>query len=147
MHIADTLSRAALSQKQDVQDNDNHVLSAELASLNTLEDVRVSDANLKEIAEATRHDADLQQMVDCIRHGWPTSRKQCPNAFKHYWTFRDELVQDHGIIMKGPKLFVPGVMRRKMLEKIHCSHVGTDSCLRKSRDVLIWPGMAKAVHD
>ena len=83
MYIADMLSRAALSQKQDVQDNDNHVRSAELASLNTLDDVRVSVANLKEIAEATRHDPDLQQMVDCIRHGWPTSRKQCPNAFKH----------------------------------------------------------------
>jgi len=147
MYIADMLSRAALSQKQDVQDNDNHVLSAELASLSTLEDVRVSDANLKEIAEATRHDADLQQIVDCIRHGWPTSRKQCPNALKHYWTFRDELVQDQGIIMKGPKLLVPAVMRRKMLEKIHCSRVGANSCLRKARDVLIWPGMAKAVHD
>ena len=103
------LSRAVLSQKQDIHDNDNYVLSAELASLNTLEDFRVSDASLKEIAEATRHDADLQQMIDYIRHGWPTSRKQCPNTLKHYWTFRDELVQDQGIIMKGPKLLVPAV--------------------------------------
>jgi len=44
--------------------------------------------------------------------------------------------------MKGPKLLVPAVMRRKMLEKIHYSHVGADSCLRKARDVLFWPGMA-----
>jgi len=36
MYIADMLSRAALSQKQDLQDNVNYVLSAELASLNTL---------------------------------------------------------------------------------------------------------------
>ena len=86
-------------------------------------------------------------MIDYIRHGWPTSRKQCPNALKHYWIFRDELVQDQGIIMEGPKLLIPAVMRRKMLEKIHYSHVGADSCLRKARDVLFWPGMAKAVHD
>jgi len=38
-------------------------------------------------------------------------------------------------------------MRRKMLEKIHYSHVGADSCLRKARDVLFWPGMAKAIRD
>jgi len=38
-------------------------------------------------------------------------------------------------------------MRRKMLEKIHYSHVGADTCLRKARDDLFWPGMAKAVHD
>ena len=86
-------------------------------------------------------------MIDYIRHGWPTSRKQCPNALKHYWIFRDELVQDQGIIMEGPKLLIPAVMRRKMLEKIHYSHVGADSCLLKSRDVFFWPGMAKAVHD
>jgi len=68
MYIADMLSRAALSQTDDLQDNDNYVLSAELASLNTFEDVRVTDAGLKEITEATRHDADLQQMIDYIRH-------------------------------------------------------------------------------
>jgi len=49
--------------------------------------------------------------------------------------------------MEGPKLLVPAVMRHKMLEKIHYSHVGADSCLRKAPDVLFWPGMAKAVHD
>jgi len=75
MYVANMLSRAALSQKQDIHDNDNYVLSDELASLNTLEDVRVSDASLKEIAETTRRDADLQQMIDYIKHGWPTSRK------------------------------------------------------------------------
>jgi len=64
MYIADMLSRAALSPKQDLQDNDNDVLSAELASLNTLKGVRVSDASLRKIAEATRHDAGLQQMID-----------------------------------------------------------------------------------
>jgi len=88
MYIADMLSRAAFSKTQDLQDNDNYVLSAELASLNTLEDARVTDASLKEIAEATRHDADLQQMIDYIRHGWPTSRKQCPNALKQGWPTR-----------------------------------------------------------
>jgi len=34
-----------------------------------------------------------------------------------------------------------------MLDKIHYGHVGADSCLRKARDVLFWPGMAKVVHD
>jgi len=67
MYIADMPSRAALSQTQDLQDNDNYVLSAELASLNTLEDVCVSDASLKEIAEVTRHDGDLEQTIDYIR--------------------------------------------------------------------------------
>ena len=135
MYIADMLSRAALSRKLDQQDND-YVLSGELALLNTLEGVHVSDASLKEIAVAQRHDADLQQMIDDIRHGWPTIRKQCPNALKHCWTFRDELVQHQGIIMKDPKLLVPALMRHKMLEKIHYRHVGADSCLRKAPDVL-----------
>ena len=52
-------------------------------------------------------------------------------------------MQDEGIIMKGPKLLVPAVVRRKMLDKIHYCHVGADSCLRKARNVLFWQGMAK----
>jgi len=97
MYIADTLSQSKIYKTK------NYVLSAELTSLNTFEDVRVSDASLAEITEATRHDADLQQMVNYTRHGWPTNRKQSVNALKSYWTFRDELVQDQSIITKGRK--------------------------------------------
>ena len=52
----------------------------------------------------------------------------------------------YDVVMKGPKILVPAAMRSKMLGKIHYSHIGADSYLRKARDVLFWPGMAKAIH-
>ena len=79
-------------------------LSAELVSFNTLDDVRVSDVSSREIAEASRHNDDLLQMVD-YRHGWPASMKQCANALKSYWAFRDELVEDQCIITKRSENF------------------------------------------
>ena len=38
-------------------------------------------------------------------------------------------------------------MRPNTLTRIHFSHQGAKSCLRKVRDIVFWPGMSKDVQD
>ena len=34
-----------------------------------------------------------------------------------------------------------------MLKKIHASHIGIESCLRRAKEILYWPGMSAAIKD
>ena len=47
----------------------------------------------------------------------------------------------------GPRVIIPKSMRPEMLVRIHSSHLGAQSCLRKARDVLYWPNMSNEIKD
>ena len=64
-----------------------------------------------------------------------------------YFNIRDELSVQDGIIFRGDRVVVPDSMRQDMLRKIHRSHIGTEGCLRRARDVLYWPGMNSEAKD
>ena len=53
----------------------------------------------------------------------------------------------NGLIFKGERLVVPRSLREEMTEKLHSSHIGIQSCLRRARETLYWPGMNKKVED
>ena len=73
-----------------------------------------------------------------------------PNAkekLRPYWTYRDELSVQNGIIYKGTQLMVPQSMHKEMIRKIHANHFGAESNIRMAREVLFWPGMRKSIQD
>ena len=37
-------------------------------------------------------------------------------------------------------------MRREMKQKIHAGHLGVNSCIRRAKDVIYWPGMSAEVR-
>ena len=51
---------------------------------------------------------------------------------------RDSLTVYEGVIYKGNKALIPKAMQAEMLTRIHKSHQGAESCIRKARDILFW---------
>ena len=60
---------------------------------------------------------------------------------------RDSLTVYEGVIYKGNKALIPKAMQAEMLTRIHKSHQGAESCIRKARDVLFWVGMTAQIRD
>ena len=54
-------------------------------------------------------------------------------------------IQD-GIILGGDRIVIPKGMRREMLKKVHEGHLGMNSCVRRARDVVFWPGMSSELR-
>ena len=79
--------------------------------------------------------------------GWPDSRDQVPVNIREYWTYRDEITAQDGVLYKGMKVIIPTVMRKEMRNRIHSSHLGAAACVRRARDVLFWPGMSSEITD
>ena len=55
------------------------------------------------------------------------------------------MMQD-GIIYKGDQIVVPLSLRADYLGRLHASHMGCESTLRRAREVVYWPNMTEDIQ-
>ena len=113
-------------------------------NVNLCSDIGVTRAKLNLIRHETVNDENLNELRSVNLHGWPDDKHNVPLCIRHYLGFRDELSVCDDVIFKGACIAVPKSVRHLMLKRIHSSHLGAESCLRKARSILFWPQMS---HD
>ena len=146
MYIADHLSRAPTTATE--EDGDEfEVFAVELNSSDPLEYSQVKPERLAHLQKCTGQDPILQTFKESVLAGWPERREQAPEQIRDYWNYRDEISVYNGVLFKSSRVIIPRVMRPNTLSRIHSSHQGAESCLRKARDLVFWPGMSKDVKD
>ena len=64
-----------------------------------------------------------------------------PDRLLPYFSYRDELTIQDGIIFRGERIVIPSSLRKSMKEKVHAGHIGINSSLRRARDLIYWPQM------
>lgn len=79
--------------------------------------------------------------------GWPDHQEDTPLAIREYWSIRDKISAQDGVLFKSQRVIVPKSLHAEMLKHIHASHVGGDACYRQARDTLYWPNMHGEVKD
>ena len=57
--------------------------------------------SLQEIRVAMQEDDQLALLKHTITHGWPSTIREVPSKIQPYWTFREELTVEDGIVLKG----------------------------------------------
>ena len=77
-----------------------------------------------------------------ILRGWPNEKQHVPEVILSYFSFRDELVVQKGIILRGEHIVIPVCLRESMKKKVNMGHLGINSCLHRARDLIFWPGMS-----
>ncbi|KAK3708089.1 hypothetical protein QZH41_006918 [Actinostola sp. cb2023] len=146
MHIADHLSRAPMSATEEEGD-EFEVFTIELDSTDPYEFIQVKPERLAHLQKCTGQDPVLQTLKDTVLAGWPERREQAPEHISDYWNYRDEITVHNGVLFKSQRVIIPRVMRANTLSRIHSSHLGAESCLRKARDIVFWPGMTSDVKE
>jgi len=149
MHIADWLSRAYLSSEHQEKIPEHQIfriqqeqhLYEEIEAINQLEYLRVSDATSIQLQKETQTDTTLQTLKTVVLQGWPEERSKVPANIREYYSCRDEITVQNGILYRGMRVIVPKALQPNMLSKLHTSHLGIEATLRRARDVLFWPGM------
>lgn len=152
MYIADMLSRAFLrvdhSKHENVPEYQIFQLSQErhlfqeIAVINQVDNMRLSEGTHQQIKQCTVADAALQSLMNTIMTGWPQTKDEVPVCNCEYWNYKEELTVQDGVLFKGMKVIIPTSMRSQMIARVYSSHLGPDA-----RDVLFWPGMAGQIKD
>ena len=144
LHVADTLSRAALEDSFESQQSD--VFRMELVEMD-LKPSNVTAETLKRIRTETSKDTVLSILNSATMTGWPDDRKSVPEEIRGFWSYREEITADNGVLLKLDQVIVPSSLRAEMLRKIHQAHQGYDSSIRRARECLFWPGMQSDIRE
>ena len=105
-----------------------------------------NDHRLQEIQAATLLHPVLNQLKITILQGWPDHKDSVPTAVLPYFSYRDELTVQDGIILRGDRIVIPQSLRQDLKIKVHAGHQGVNSCLRRARDLIFWPGMSADIR-
>ena len=135
MHVADTLSRAFLHDKDESSDE------MELAVHTLTNNLPVSETRKAEFKTATKSDLALQQVHKLIMNGWPKHINNVPQVAREFWKVRDELSIADGLLFVGERLVIPVTMKDVALQAIHEGHFGIEKCKQRGRSCVYWPAM------
>ena len=136
MHLADT-SRAFLQFECDDGDD--------LEFVNMVNCLPISDECIDDIKAETRKDQSLRSLSEINLKGWPEEKKLAPELTHPYFDMRDELTLQDGLIFKANAVVTPKNLRADMKARIHSSHLGAESCLRRARECIYWPGVSAEI--
>ena len=93
---------------------------------------------MKRIQENTSNDPELIALKEQVYIGWPTDIKEVPYLVKPYWSFRDEITIEDGIMMKRHRVIIPKALQKEVLSKLHGSHQGTEKTKLRARTAVYW---------
>ncbi|KAK7105231.1 hypothetical protein V1264_016637 [Littorina saxatilis] len=133
MYLADTLSRAYINAPSKQED---------IELVNMVAFLPIRQERLEKLKNATDDDETLQRLKKVIMTGWPEEKQDLPAELTSYFSFRDEISVQDGLIFKGERVVVPISMRHEMKTAVHSTHSGIDGCLKRARECLFWPGMS-----
>ena len=105
----------------------------------------ISDRKIQEIRQETDTDQTLQVVKSLILKGWPDDKGNLLVQASSYYSLRDELTVQDGLIFKGERLVIPATLWKEMKNKIHSSQMGIKTCLQRVRDYIFWLGMSAEI--
>ena len=141
MFLVDTLSRSYLPT------TGRSPAEQETERIHAVDFLPISEPQLAEIQRETSADSVLQSLMQVILQGWPDQKEALPSELHPYFTVRDEITAQDGILFKGLRCVVPSSLRPKIRERLHGAHTGVEGCLRRARETVHWPGLNAAFPD
>ena len=133
--LADALSRI------------NPTVSKEIPIEKTIHNVKWSDKMLQRVREETNKDSELRTLSHVIMNGWPEKAQDLPKCTRTYWSMKDFLSVEDGVLMKGSRVMIPQSMRKEVLQRLHTSHQGIEkSCLR-AQTCVYWRGIDNDIKE
>ena len=96
---------------------------------------------IEKLKEATCEDPVLSMVYQLVQRRWPKERRRVPAVAKYYWDFNDELSTDDGLLLKGPSLVIPAVLRESYLQHLHEGHLSANKVESNAKQHMFWPGM------
>eukprot|EP00731_Ephydatia_muelleri_P009792 Em0005g378a len=142
--LADTLSRAPAGTTAISAPEEEIVFQLQI--IKEHEFLPISDQRIAAIKSAAARDAEYAMLSKIIKQGWPQKIDHIPEAVRSYWNFRETMTVQDGVVYKGGQVVVPVEVRPDIVVRLHSSHQGIQSTLRRAQDVVYWPGMKKDIE-
>ena len=82
-----------------------------------------SPTKQQELRDETRRCPILNALAEVVYQGWPEKMTDLPTDLRSFWSFRDELGIEDGVLFKGKQVMIPEVT---ILSQLHKGHQGVE---------------------
>ena len=107
----------------------------------TSQSAPVSKARLQELRQVTQSDPTLHGLTKTVQEGWPQSKKDFPEQLLDFWSFRQEISKEDGLLYKNQRLIVPHSERLETLKVLHLGYHAVDKMQLRALETVYWPGI------
>ena len=100
------------------------------------------------LKDETCKDSTLSALLQTITEGWPTNPTELPQDVKPFWSMKDFLSIENGLLLKGCQIIVPRSLQNDVLSQLHnCAHQGIEKTRLLARKCVYWPGVNKDIQN
>ena len=133
--IADCLSRAPVAKD---------TIKLPILQVNQITaHARCTRDRIDRLRQSTVKDDTLALLKHTVQHGWPQTITELPPELCPYWTFREEISIEDGILLKGERIIIPVVDQPDILQQLHYGHLGLQKCLHHAQVSVYWPSLTE----
>ena len=102
---------------------------------------------IEKLKDSTQRDPILVTVYQLTQQGWPHQRRHVPRLARRYWDFREELSTDDGMLLKGPRLIIPGELQEEYLSRLHEGHLSANKVQENAKQHMYWTGIDADIED
>ena len=98
---------------------------------------------IEKLKDSTQRDPIPGTMYQLTQQGWLHQRRHV----SRYWDFRDKLSRDDRLLLKGPRLVIPGELQEEYLHCLHEGHLSANNIQENTKEHMYWPGINADIDD
>ena len=103
---------------------------------------------IEKLKDSLQRDPILATVYQLTQQGWPHQRRHIPvHLVRRYWDFRDELSTDDGMLLKRPRLIIPGELQEEYLSCLHKGHLSASKVQQNAKQHMYWTGINVDIED
>ena len=141
--IVDALSRVCPLQSNNSKIKDSNIDVIPIHHIT--QNAPVNKARLQELRLAAQSDPTLCSLAKTVHEGWPQSKKDCPKQLFDFWSFRQEISEEDGLLYKNQRRIVPHSEWLETLKVSHLGHYAVDKMQLRALETVYWPGISKDI--
>nr|XP_054919017.1 uncharacterized protein LOC129380234 [Dermacentor andersoni] len=77
---------------------------------------------------------------------WPEHKHGVPEPGRPYWTYREEVHAQDGLVFRSNKVIIPKSKRAEIMQLLHAAHAGADKMKARASSVMFWPNMSADIQ-
>ena len=106
----------------------------------------ISRTRLQELRLATQSDPTLHSLTKTVHEGRPQSRKDCPKQLLDFWSFRQEISKEDGLLYMNQRLIESHSEKLETLKVLHLGHYAVNKMQLRALETVYWSPELQDLH-